>query len=337
MPSKYDVLWIDDDEDRRENGRGSVRNTDQINIIALSPEEVAAELLTDSEEESKIPSDPDLALVDWYLQTGEYTGDGPSIEGILRDRRPHTPIYAFSSQYGERTFERDQKVGQSRFATITAPDKLNNENLIDDIQDYERIRSKEGEGFDGIMELLGAPESLSEKVQDTLPQEFSEGLPARAESDSNSSLRFARYVRNEWIEQPGIVWDEIWTSTKVGVDKEKFEEYRPEVSDAKYAGVFSHRYDRWWQVKIQDELYDRAKEHEQSIGRLWEDGPELLDVDAVDRSTCDVSGCEKPHRPQTVAAGGPNEPLEFQVHYKCSNIEQSTASMYEDFRVLMEL
>lgn len=337
MPNEYDILWVDDDKHRRENGRGNVRNTEQINIITLSPEEVVAELFTESEEDSKIPENPDLALVDWYLHTGEYTGDGPSIEGILRDRHPHTPVYAFSGEFGNQAFERDQKVGESRFAIITAPDRLNNEDLIKDIEDYERIRNKEGSGFDGIMELLGAPESLREKVQDTLPQEFAEGLPSEGHSDSNSSLRFARYIRNEWIEQPGIIWDEIWTATKIGVDKEEYEKYRPELSSAEYDGIFSHRYNRWWQVKVQDKLHERAREQGENIGRLWQDGPELLDVDEPDRATCDVDGCEKPHRPQTVAAGGPNEPLQFQVHYKCSNIEQSTASMYEDFRVLVRL
>lgn len=337
MTSEYTVLWIDDDEERREENRGGVGNDDRINVTTLGPMEAASELLGGPNGEGQIPSDPDLALVDWYLQTDEYSGDGPSIEGILRDTFKTLPIYAFSGEYGNSEFDREQKRGEHRFALITSPDRLDDDDLIQDIQDYQQIRSKEGEGIDGILELLDAPQELKEKIQSTLPQEFAEGLPAEDEGDSDSSLRFARWVRHELLETPGLLWDDVWTATKVGIKKEQFAEYSSKLSSAKYTGIFSHRNNLWWRVKVRDEIYQLADEQDHSVDRLWKSGPELLDVSESDRSTCEVDSCDKPHPPQTVAAGSPSQKPEFQVHYNCSNIEQSRAATYEDLRVLVKL
>lgn len=336
MTSEFNVLWIDDDEGRRESGRGGVGDDERINIEPLPPREAAEKFLNEEEIDSNI-GDPDLALVDWYLHTDadDYTGDGPSIEGILRDRFPTIPIYAFSGKYGTNDFDRERKRGKQRFALITAPDRLNDEDIISDLEDYERIRNKSGEEIDGIMQLLDAPEGIKDKVQSTLPQEFAEGLPDDA--DPSSSLRFAQWLRQEFLEKPGLLWDDIWTATKLGIDNEDFEHYRSSVVDAKYTGVFSHRNDLWWKVRVRDEIFDMADDQNQSVDRLWKTAPDLLGVEPDHQSACEIDSCEKSHPPQTVAAGSPDEEPKFQVHYSCSNIDQSLASSYEDFRVLVEL
>lgn len=343
MQSEFTVLWIDDDKERRERKRGGVGDDEQITVIPLAPMEAASELLTGPDEEPAIPENVDLALVDWYLHTedyegdDEYEGDGPSIEGILRDRMPTTPIYAFSGEYGNSAFEREQKRGEDRFALITGPHKLNDSDLIKDLQDYQRIREQGGEGIEGIIDLLDAPAKITEKIQSTLPQEFAQGLPSEDESDFNSSLRFARWVRHEFLEQSGLLWDDVWTSTKVGIDKEQFDEYKSSLSGAKYTGIFSHRNERWWRVWVRDEVFDLADEQGRSIDRLWKDGPELLGVNENDTSTCEDASCDDSHRPQTVAAASPKEKPSFQVHYNCSNIEQSRRATYDDLRVLVKL
>lgn len=337
MPNEFTVLWIDDNKERREETRGGVGDDDQITVLPLGPREVASELLTGPDGEPTIPSEPHLALVDWYLHTDDYEGDGPSIEGILRDNFSTTPVYAFSGQYGSSAFKREQKRGEHRFALITSPDRLDDVDLIQDIEDYQRIRDKEGECLDGIIELLEAPPDLKEKIQSTLPQEFAEGLPSEDEGDSDSSLRFARWVRHELLEKPGLLWDDVWSATKIGIDKERFAEYESSLSDAKYTGIFSHRNDLWWRMLVRDELFDRAAEQDRTVDRLWKDGPDLLDVAEEHRATCEIDPCNKSHPPQTVAAGSPSEKPNFQVHYNCSNIEQSRGATYEDLRVLVEL
>ena len=337
MTSEYNIVWIDDDKERREKKRGGVGTDNRINLITLEPMEAASELLGGTNGEGKIPPELDLALVDWYLHTDEFSGDGPSIEGILRDTHKTTPVYAFSGEYGNAEFEREQKRGEHRFALITSPDRLDDEDLIQDIQDYQQIRTKEGEDIDGILELLDAPADLTEKIRSTLPQEFAEGLPAEGEGDSDSSLRFARWVRHELLETPGLLWDDVWTATKVGIKKEQFTEYSSKLSNAKYTGIFSHRNNLWWRLKVRDRIYQLADENDHSVDRLWKSGPELLDVSESDRSTCEVDSCDKLHPPQTVAAGSPSKKPKFQVHYNCSNIEQSGATTFEDLRVLVEL
>ena len=205
MTNEFAVLWIDDNKERREERRGGVGNDERITVYPHGPMDAASEFLTDSDEEMDFPKEPDLALVDWYLRKGDenYAGDGPSIEGILRDKFPYTPIYAFSGKFGDPEFDRDRKRGEHRFAHITAADRLNDSDLIDDIQDYRRIRKKEGSDVEGLIELLDPPSGIEEKIESTLPQEFAEGLPHEEESDPDSSFRFARWVRNEFLKNLG--------------------------------------------------------------------------------------------------------------------------------------
>ena len=82
-------------------------------------------------------------------------------------------------------------------------------------------------------------------------------------------------------------------------------------------------------------MFGRANDEDRSVERIWKEGPELLAATDEDKSTCEV--CDKPHPPQTVAAENSSEKADYQVHYKCSNIEQSRASTYEDLRVLVPL
>lgn len=335
MTNEFNVLWIDDNPDRRENNRGGVGDHDRINVEPLSPSDAASMFLSENEDEDSDTRDPDLALVDWYLHTDDYTGAGPSIEGILRDRFPSIPVYAFSGKYGTDDFDRAQKRGKHRFALITAPHRLDDEDLIKDLEGYEQIRDEKGEGIEGIMRLLDAPDDIKEKVQSTLPQEFATGLPD--DEDPSSALRFARWLRQEFLEKPGLLWDRIWTATKIGVDEEKFDKYSSDITDAEYTGVFSHRNEVWWRTSVRDEVYEKADEQDQTVDRLWKTAPDLFGVEAEDKSACDIDSCEKTHPPQTVAASSPSEEPSFQVHYSCSDIDQSLASSYEDLRVLVEL
>jgi hypothetical protein len=335
VTSEYLVLWIDDDQERREGDRGGVGSHDRINIHSMGPRDAASQFLTDMEDEGGLPGEPDLALVDWYLQTDEYAGDGPSIEGILRDRFSSIPIYAFSAEYGSPQFDLDRQRGATRFAHITSPQRLDDEDLIQDLEDYEKIRDKEGQGIDGLVDLLDPPSNLDEQIESTVPQEFIQGLPRDEQSDTDSSLRFARWVRNEFLQTPGLIWDDVWTATKTGIGKESFANHSSAFSDAEYTGVFDHRFKRWWREAVKDIVFDRARKENVDINRMWKQGPDLFDVAEGDRSKCDV--CERPHRPQTVAARKPDDSADYQVHYDCSNIEQSRAATYEDFRLLVEL
>ncbi|QLC34084.1 response regulator [Halarchaeum sp. CBA1220] len=331
--SEYTILWIDDDKERRETGRGGVGDDERVDVIPCDPMELASRILSD---EGKDFPEPDLALVDWYLHTGDYAGDGPSIEGILRDKYPEIPIYAFSSNYDDGRFKRERKQGESRFALITSPDRLRDEDIIHDLQDYEQIREQEGEGIDGILNLFDIGGELQEKIESTLPQEFINGIPSKDSYEPGSILRFARWVRHELLEKPGLLWDDVWTATKVGIDVRCFDQYQDQLFSARYTGIFSHRIDRWWRELVRDQIYTLAAEQETTVSRTWQDGPDLLDIPDSDRSECQACNDDE-HTPQTVAAGKPGEQAEFQVHYRCSDIEKSRESTFEDFRMMVKL
>lgn len=333
MNSEYTVLWVDDDEGRRTGQDREFGRDGRIKVIPVEPLNLAERLLHGGENLVEEGA-PDLALVDWYLQTGEYSADGPSIEGILHDRYPEMPVYGFSNQYGDQRFMRERKQGENRFEIITAPDQLKDEGIIKDIDAYRNIESKKGEGLLGILDLLKAEKDLKNKIQPILPQEFAEGIPAGEDYEPGGVLRLARWIRHDLLRQPGLVWDDIWTATKLGIDIDVFEEYRGDLTSEEYSGVFSHNIHRWWRYEVTKKLHKMASEEDITIDRTWKDAPRVLGVNVDDIAVCDVCG-EK--YPETVAAEKANEDPEFQVHYECSNIENSRGSTFEDLRVLVEL
>ena len=333
MSSKYTVLWVDDDEDRRTGKDRDFGRNERIKVVPVEPLDLAGRLLHNGEELVEEGS-PDLALVDWYLQTGEYSADGPSIEGILHDKYPEMPVYGFSNKYGDKSFMRERKQGENRFEIITSPDRLKDKEIIRDIEDYEDIESQKGEGVTGILNLLGADSDLKEKIQPILPQEFAEGIPAGEDYEPGGILRLARWIRHVLLRQPGMIWNEIWTATKLGIDIDAFDEYRSELSSEEYSGIFSHNIHRWWREEVTRKVYELASKEGASVDRTWKDAPIFLDVDEEHIALCDVCGNKYP---ETVAAERANEDPEFQVHYKCSNIENSRGQTFEDLRVLVEL
>lgn len=331
MNSEYTILWIDDDSKRREKSNEWLGRDDRIEVLPFAPMDIASELIG-GDQNTLDQKNPDLALVDWYLQTDGYGGDGPSIEGILHDQYSDMPVYGFSGQYGDRQFMRESKQGENRFEIITAPDKITAQDLIDDIKYYRAIESKKGGGLSGILDLLGADAEYKQKIQSILPQEFVEGIPEEENYDPGGILRFARWVRHRFIPQPGLLWDDIWLATKLGMTTGVLERYQEEFSQAEYNGIFSHRTSRWWRPEVTSHLAELADEQGESINRTWKDAPTILGISQYEIAECVV--CDNKY-PETVAAGKADEKPEFQVHFRCSNIEISRSSPFEDIRVLV--
>lgn len=335
MSEEYEVWWIDDDESRESQARGLDEESDRLEVNFFLPEEIVDRLVSDDSE----VSGPNLVLTDWVLhEKSDFGGDGLSVEGMVRGTLPEVPVYGFSAQYHDPSFE--QTRSERRFdqllhlSDLTEPDSA--AQLIGDIEDYRNIEDIKGEGSEALFALLGAPSSdPAEKLRAALPQEFTEGIPAGEEYESGGILRFAQWVRNELLRIPGLLWDRKLTATKLGLTEEAFEEeYRDEFREAEYHGIFESTLDqRWWRSDIIDILIELCEDTDVDIHSPWRSGPEILGADEPDMAECEVC---KENYPETVGYLSTDDDEGFPVHYRCSVIEKTRDGVFDDLRLIEE-
>ena len=83
--------------------------------------------------------------------------------------------------------------------------------------------------------------------------------------DSSTIFNYSRYILNELILVPGPLIDENYLSSRLGVDKNKSEDWeklKNEVlKETKYSGVFCDAWDRWWMYKLNDWWQNIEKEN----------------------------------------------------------------------------
>lgn len=333
MSEEYEVWWIDDDESRESQARGLDEESDRLTVHFFLPEEIMDRLVSD---ESDV-SEPDLILTDWVLhQKSDFGGDGLSVEGVVRGALPEVPVYGFSAQYNDPSFER--KRSERRFDRLFDLSDLTESDtaarLIGNIKDYRQIADVEGEGADALLDLLGAPSSdRAEKLPSALPQEFTGGIPNGEEYEAGGILRFARWVRGELLRTPGLLWDRKLTATKLGLTEEAFqEEYLDQFEDAEYSGIFASAVSpRWWRSDIIDILIDLSQDTDVDIQSPWRSGPEILGADKSEMAECEV--CEENY-PETVGYLSIDADDGFPVHYRCSVIEKTRDGVFDDLRLI---
>jgi CheY-like chemotaxis protein len=334
MSEPYQVWWVDDDDDRESDAEGLDEETDRIEVYFKSPEEVD-ELLQSVDEGSDIDL-PDLILMDWFLnQQSDYEGTGLALEGRIRDTFPEIPVYGFSAQGHDPDFE--SRRGGDRFDNLLPHSSLlqgnAGEKLANHISSYHEIRNVKGEGAEALIELFNPPSNVrSEKLPSALPTEFKNGIPNGEEYEHGDVLRFGNWVRDEFLERPGLLWDEQLTATKLGLKKGAFEEYQDEFKNAIYDGIFEPQEGaRWWKSDIIGILLELSDKADLEFESPWSSAPDILNVDESELAECVV--CQE-HYPETVAYRSPDSDQRSPVHFRCSEIKKSRDGVFDDLRIL---
>jgi hypothetical protein len=322
------MWWIDDDPRRKKAKNSLEEKSDRFNIEFESPENI-----------DEMNTEPDLALVDWKLNTDGYSGKGLSMEAKIREMYPEVPIYGFSGEPDEAkdlsmTTERFDQ-GVFSFSTITG-DKGFVDSIISDIEDYKTVSQARGEELDALYSALAVPKNDQKRVKSVIPREFSDGI----RDGEESPLNFSQWVLDRFLETPGPLLDETWAATTLGIRPEAFEDYwdkllsSSDVEDVEYSGVFSHQADFFiWESQMVEVLVSllsesKAAEMAQETCRM---GANILDVAEEDISRCKV--CDEKF-PGTVAAAGEGESAKYPVHYHCSDVHHSREGSFKDYRVI---
>lgn len=331
MSEDYQIWWIDDEDSNVVAATELGNSRSDLDVEFQTPNKV-----------DDFKTEPDLILVDWFLDQGTPSNyeRGISIEAKLREKtNSETPIYGFSGESEKRL---DEQFSDKRFdhgiferADLSEPEAA--DKLVKDIKSYEAIRDVSGGDFRDLVDLLAFPEDDYDSLESIIPREYSDGLPQIRERPG-AGLNFARWVRTRFLVTPGPLLNPTWAATQLGLAPEAFSTYCEEFTsvevpdDLKYSGVFSHRVDdRYWESQLMRALakLEQDADVEGSPKETWQVGFAVLGACEDERATCAV--CEEPF-PQTVAAKRRGENAQLPVHYRHSNVHHSREGAFKDYR-----
>lgn len=341
MSEVYTVWWIDDELDSREAANVLDEQSDEI-IVDDFPPESALERLGFRDDESSGATEnidpelkPDMVLIDWKLnRRSDFTGRGTSMLGIVRDHFGKIPIYSFSAEPQDVNTERFLRVFDLR-SDLTSPGIA--EDLIEDIEDFEQINEKSDAGLQGLISTLNPPAGQDEELKPIIPRELSDGISNHKDGEVAGLQQFTEWVWKRFLQRPGLLLDDLWTATKLGLTEEAFADTKHRLREAvddeiNYTGVLSPASDRWWKSQVIQALIniDESEGGDGRFDRTWKKSAELFAESKDDLARCKKCGEELP---ETVAAPSPNSSSMKPVHYKCSEIHHSREGAFADFRI----
>lgn len=316
------IVWLDDDPQHEKDAENLSSARGPLEVIFLRPKEFSGFL-----DSASIDSG-DLYLIDDKLLKREdpLPRSGFTYAASVRDRFPEIPIYLFSA-------ERDisgifsglaEAAGSLADSIIDLKDVLRygSNFLYYDALDYRAIRNANRNDVNAIYELLKAPEADHRKISLILPSDLKEGLSARditQENVSGNAVAFAKWARRTLLMLPGLLYDSLYSATKLGMEEELFLEKASIFDRAKYAGAFSRSLlnELWWSSGLDAILFDLAEKEL--------DDKSTTDVRKISRVYFGLSNDQLPRcavcdnvYPDTVGLNRYDSTERGPVHYACS-------------------
>lgn len=242
--TKIKVLWIDDNPSRKDT-INLLNNKNDLDINLILPNKFDENLL----QKMKI------VVVDYFLDQTKienkyFDQRGLSFASKIREKNTTIPIILISSDPKFQT-EKD------KFDFLLK----NFELIIDD----EFIREDKGKKFtEFIREIvnlgsINSNEDIFKKLK--IPKIAETRMIPLLNSEKkylihkNINLYFVRWIINELMYYPGMMYNLNWVSSILGIKEDYFlKKYSEIFKEAEYKGVFSgiNREKLWWSDKIKE-------------------------------------------------------------------------------------
>lgn len=319
------VLWVDD-EDRTEDVKNL--SSELLNIEWLHPEGFETKL---KEYESAKNTIPELFLIDFYLGQKEsangekYPYHGLAPNALIRDKYPEHPIYLVTAEETENGDARLSEWAQAaectfdNILTLKEIQRKGKEILYYDALNYRKIRNETASNnINALFDLLKAPDSVRDKVKLVLPDELKAGLmPKNSINPEGNTISFSRWVRELLFANPGLLYDQLYTATLLGVNPKGFERISGKFGKALYTGVFSETEElMWWVSIINDIVFSHKEAQEVKSSDTWVVSTTIFSIPEEERSKCVV--CND-FFPETVGTNVDNLREIGPVHFRCSS------------------
>jgi hypothetical protein len=344
------IVWIDD-EFSRESSRSNatlqlLKANPQLRIEPYHP-------LRFTKDIAERHSAPDLFLVDYRLSQepldGEiYSGAGTSVAGLIRDLYPEHPIYLTSALLTHDHAGSQPELFERAVTRTLLTKGEGAALLVNDALTYRKVRAtRDRQSPAPLCKLLATPALAKQDVLRTLPDDLKHGLGELVTGDVGQityelggTLRFGRWVTRIFLQQPGILYDDLYTATHLGMSQRYLSEvflrkHKPAAVGI-YAGIFASTYERrWWKALLGAYVLQQPGADKHDIVRPWELGPIVFKVPANARAKCVV--CKQAY-PETVAYDRDNPARRGAAHLRCSepSVDKQPTLHFEHVRTLID-
>ena len=337
MRQNVNILWIDDEKDQRSEIADNLENSlHRLKIDNIHPKELSEKIEQYREDRRR---NPDLFMVDHRLNQRadedkkKYEGTSVSLFGKLREIDPEVPIYFVTG------FQRSQDIISQKGVQVLET-SFDGQYSIDEIQSsgevllyygaqsYYKIKMESGKGIKGVFKLLRSSEMAQQLIKKVLPEVFRDGILSKRFPAGNS-IAFAKWVKEILFKTPGILYNDLFVATHLGLNLRSFKKRVDRFDKARFNGVFYNTtINYWWMTDINDLLFSKKNIEEFPESNTWELGPLVFKIKKSEKSTCVVCG---DNYPETVGENINIKKEYSPVHIRCSSIHPyKITSMYFD-------
>ncbi len=295
------ILFLDDDEEDRRIYKKKLGRKFEV-LIEEIPE-------SKEDYQKIIDEKPDVILLDFDLSIPNKNNQQSSVSGVplsieLRQKIQTVPIILFTkkSLFNIDKFSYLKNSLSCIDSTIYKTDlSSNSEYFFTEIENlasgYALLSNKKPKTISKLFELIKAPEADIERLKQSIPVE------SLMDNSILSPSVAARWLRNILLKYPGILYEDIYAATLLGISKEAFlkENVQTFFSSAKYGGIFAPPEGRWWKSKLIELSVARMKNEELSLPltagfpRMWKrikkEDLEISKCNSSDKSPADCVCC----------------------------------------------
>lgn len=262
---QYKYLYIDDESDDKVTPYAEGLSNDELKVIPIQVGEINKDFILNKLSEydgilmdlrTDIEPDKNGKLSDF---TGAVWGQHVRDLVTIGDLKKDIPIVLFSHEAKLRdVYFKDMTSNNifDRFLTKNILDNKNNEKIISKViqklvslaKGYQVISSKKD--FNSLLQIDTI--NLDSRI-------FSRFIQSDGTSNKNiPTHEYAQMILKDLIYAKGVLINEKYLASRLGVDKNSSDDWhkvKERFINAKYNGVFSDGWDRWWMYEV-DNIFE---------------------------------------------------------------------------------
>ncbi len=326
MSPKAQILWIDDNEDRKRRASNLEDETGMtVEFVSLRQKDVSSVL-----DKIRAEQAPSLIIIDHVLnntRSGNWTQQGSTLVGFFRESWVGCPVFGITAA------KNLEKIDIERYAYDELIDFVDFGNYIHYIPNVVKgfKQCKKVKSIDEWINLLKPPKDETERIKECIPHYTKIDVEKKG-----FTSRAYRWFSRKFYDMPGLLYDKDWVATFAGVKKESVEKYLKYFNAAQYKGLFNNpKALRWWKVKLYHTVYSKCKNQNAASRSTQDVTNQVLKVPKKDRSKC--YACDE-EWPEIVAYvdDSPNASLE-QMHLRCTVAHPlyPYEPMFEEVRIMV--
>jgi len=327
MSKKTQILWIDDNEDRKRRATNLEDETGMtVEFVSLRQKDVSSVL-----DKIRAEQAPSLIIIDHVLnntKSGDWTQQGSTLVGFFRESWVGCPVLGITAAKNLEEIDTEKYVYDELLDITDFSNYIHCiPNIVKGFKQCSNVKD-----INQWINLLKPPKDEKERISTCIPHEVKTNV-----NKKGFASRSYRWFSRKFYGMPGFLYDKDWVATFIGVKREEVERYLKFFDNAKYNGIFNNPdIPRWWKAKLYQIVYSKSKDQKDTFCSSQYLANQVLKVPKKDRSKCFACGEEWP---ETVAYldESSNATLK-QMHLRCTVAHSlyRYEPMFEEVRVMKE-